>query len=115
MTIDFDSMGPVVIPNFKGGEKEISTQSYWDGTTRIMKAVLKPGASIGMHKHEGNCEIMFILEGEGTIIDDGVASPIRKGQSTYCPEGHSHSLVNSGDSDLVFCCAVPTQPRSARD
>lgn len=98
-----------VIPNFKGGEKEFRAQMFWDGTTRIMKGCLIPGASIGEHIHEGNSEILFVLSGEGTIIDDGAASPIVAGQCTYCPKGHRHSLVNTGCEDLVFYAAVPKQ------
>lgn len=96
-------------PNFKGGEKQLMAQMFFDGTTRIMHAVLEPGASIGEHKHEGNCEILFVVSGQGTIIDDGVASPIVAGQCTYCPEGHAHSLVNTGDVDLEFYATVPKQ------
>lgn len=109
MTIDFNTMDATIIPNFKGGEKEISAQMFWDGTNRIMKGSLIPGASIGEHKHETNSEILYVLSGEGTIIDDGQASPIKAGECTYCPKGHSHSLVNSGKEDLVFFAAVPNQ------
>lgn len=109
MTIDFNTMEATVIPNFKGGEKEITAQMFWDGTTRIMRGILQPGASIGEHTHDTNCEILFVLAGQGTIIDDGVPSPIAKGQCTYCPKGHSHSLVNTGTAPLEFYCAVPNQ------
>ena len=109
MTIDFNTMEATVIPNFKGGEKEISAQMFWDGTNRIMKGILIPSASIGEHQHETNSEILFVLSGEGTIIDDGVSTLITAGQCTYCPKGHSHSLVNTGTEDLVFFAAVPNQ------
>ena len=109
MIIDFNTMQPTVMENFKGGEKHLEAKMYWDGTTRIMQAKLIPGASIGIHTHEGNCEILFITKGCGTIIDDGVASPICAGQCTYCPVGHTHSLVNTSDEDLEFYAAVPKQ------
>ena len=109
MTIDFNTMQPTVMENFKGGEKHLEAKMYWDGTTRIMQAKLIPGASIGIHTHEGNCEILFVTKGSGTIIDDGVASPISAGQCTYCPVGHTHSLVNTGNEDLEFYAAVPRQ------
>lgn len=109
MTIDFNTMDWAAFPNFKGGEKELSAKMFWDGTNRIMKGKLIPGASIGLHTHETNSEILFVLEGEGTIIDDGVNSPIVSGQCTYCPKGHSHSLVNTGEADLIFFACVPNQ------
>lgn len=110
MTIDFNTMEGTLIPNFRGGEKSLDAKMFWDGTNRILQGRLVPGASIGEHKHEGNCEMIFILSGEGTIIDDGIPSPITAGQCTYCPEGHSHSLVNTGQQDLLFFAAVPAQP-----
>lgn len=109
MIIDFNRMEATDIPNFKGGEKEFNVKMFWDGTNRIMKGKLVPGASIGEHTHEENCEILFVLEGEGTIIEDGVASPLVKGECTYCPKGHTHSLINTGSEDLIFFAAVPNQ------
>lgn len=109
MTIDFNTMDFTAIPNFKGGEKELNAQMYFDGTNRILHGILVPGASIGEHKHEGNCEVLFVVKGNGTIIDDGESSPITAGQCTYCPKDHTHSLVNTGDTDLEFYAVVPKQ------
>lgn len=109
MTIDFNSMEFQALPNFKGGEKELKAQMFFDGTNRILHGILVPGASIGMHTHEDNTEIIFVIKGNGTIIDDGESSPISAGQCTYCPKGHSHSLVNTSDADLEFYAAVANQ------
>lgn len=109
MTIDFNTLPFQDFPNFKGGEGVMKSQMYWDGTTRILHAFLPVGASIGEHKHVGNCEMVFVLKGEGTIIDDGVASPAKAGQCLYCPEGHSHSLVNTGTETMEFYGVVPKQ------
>ena len=77
MTLDYHSMPFEDFPNFKGGEKKMRAQMYFDGRVRILHGILEPGASIGEHLHETNAEIMFILGGEGTMIDDGVPSPVR--------------------------------------
>ncbi len=98
-----------VIPHFKGGEKEMSAQMFFDGSNRILHGVLAPGASIGEHKHETNSEILFVVKGCGTLHDDGVATAITAGQCAYCPKGHSHMLVNTSDADLEFYAAVPEQ------
>ena len=111
MILDFTSMPTSIMENFKGGEKHLEAKMYWDGTTRIMQARLIPGASIGLHTHEGSCEIIFIISGSGTLIDDGTPTPIKAGQCNYCPEDHSHSLINTGTEDLVFYAAVPTQTK----
>ncbi|MBQ0080566.1 MAG: cupin domain-containing protein [Alistipes sp.] len=109
MIIDFNSMDVVTIDNFKGGLKQIRTQMFFDGVNRIMHGTLEAGASIGEHTHEINSEVIFILSGKGTIIEDGEAKPIVAGQCTYCPKGHRHSLVNSSSEDLDFYCVVANQ------
>ncbi|TGX80664.1 cupin domain-containing protein [Palleniella muris] len=109
MVIDFNTMEAEEFRNFKGGEKELSAKMFWDGTNRIFKGSLCPGASIGEHLHDTNSEILFVIKGEGTIIDDGIASPVKEGQCVYCPKGHSHSLVNTGEEDLIFYAAIPNQ------
>lgn len=106
MTIDFNTMEMSAFPNFKGGEKQLDAQMFFDGTNRIFRGILTPGASIGEHIHDTNCEVLFIIKGEGTIIDDGVSSSIHAGQCTYCPKGHGHSLVNTSDDDLEFYAVV---------
>jgi len=110
MIIDFPNMPVQLIPNFKGGEKEFSVQMFDDGACKIMHGVLIPGASIGLHTHELDAEILFVLNGNGTLIDDGENKPIRAGQCAYCPKGHSHSLMNTDESeDLEFYACVPKQ------
>ena len=32
-----------------------------------------------------------------------------KGDCHYCPKGHTHSLINNSDEDLVFFAVVPVQ------
>lgn len=109
MKIDFNVIEENVIPNFKGGEKEFAVRAYDDGLVRIMKGRLAPGASIGVHTHDTNSEIMFITKGRGTVIFDGEKLSLSEGDVHYCPKGHTHTLINDGDSELCFSAAVPRQ------
>ena len=52
MKLDFNDIPEQVLPHFKGGEKEYVARMFWDGSTRIMRGRLDPGASIGLHRHE---------------------------------------------------------------
>lgn len=116
MIIDFNKMDVTVLPSFKGGEKEFAANMFFDGTNRIFKGRLVPGATIGMHTHDDSCEVIFVLEGKGTIVEcePGSAvesvSPVAAGDCLYCPKGYSHSLRNTSDEgDLVFYAVVPKQ------
>lgn len=116
MILDFNEMGVTVLPNFKGGEKEFAANMFFDGTNRIFKGWLVPGATIGMHTHDDSCEVIFILEGKGTIVEKEpgaeteTVSPVSAGDCLYCPKGYSHSLQNTSDEgDLIFYAVVPKQ------
>ena len=58
---------------------------------------------------KGSCEMIFILEGEGKVLFDDTEEAVKPGMVHYCPEGHSHSLINNGSEDLVFYAVVPKQ------
>lgn len=116
MIIRFDDMQTTVLPEFKGGKKELSANMFFDGTNRAFRGRLAPGASIGVHTHDDSCEAIFILEGKGTIIEKGpedaemASSTVTAGDCLYCPKHHTHSLMNtSEEGDLVFYAFVPKQ------
>lgn len=107
MLIDFNSMEITVIPHFRGGEKEVSSEMFVDTDNKIMRGRLIPGASIGLHTHETNSEIIYILSGTGKALCDGEYEPLSAGSCHYCPKGHAHSLLNDGSEDLTFFAVVP--------
>lgn len=107
MIINFDNIPEQEMPNFKGGEKSYNMKAHDDGTNKIMLGRLEPGASIGVHTHEGNSEIIFIISGTGKVCYDGEYKPVSAGICHYCPMGHTHSLINDSQGDLVFYAVVP--------
>ena len=123
MKIRFDEMEVTVLPQFKGGEKEFAANMFFDGTNRIFKGRLVPGATIGMHTHDDSCEVIFILEGSGTMVEvapqlqdqlqahgQEIVTPVSAGDCLYCQKGHTHSLRNTAEEgDLVFYAVVPRQ------
>ena len=110
MIIRPDDIKNSVLDHFKGGEKHLEAKMFFDGTNRILThARLIPGASIGMHTHDDSCEVIFILEGCGSIIEEDTNKAVQAGDCLYCPKGGSHSLVNDSDADLVFCAVIPKQ------
>ena len=110
MIIDFLSMQEEAKPNFKGGEKEYNVKMTDVGPNKFMRGRLIPGASIGFHTHTENQEIIYALEGEGTVVDEAgnTVEMLEPGQAHYCAKDESHSLVNRGDKDLIFCAVVTT-------
>ena len=68
---------------------------------------LEPGASIGLHTHETNSEIIYILRGKGKVLFEGEYELVSAGLCHYCPQGCSHSLINDSDDNLTFFAVVP--------
>lgn len=109
MIINFDKIEEQIIPNFKGGEKETALRICDNELKRIMRGKLPNGASIGMHTHDTNSEIIFVTHGSGHIIYDGERLPLHAGECHYCPQGHTHSLINDTSDTLEFFAVVQQQ------
>ena len=109
MLLDFEKMAAMTLKNFKGGEKEFSAKMFSDDLNRIMYAHLGPGASIGLHTHEDNSEIVYALAGEAVVTCNGRKELLRAGQCHYCPKGQAHAMKNEGTEDFVCFNVVPQQ------
>ncbi len=109
MKIDFSGLTEKKIPEFNGGKGAILLKTIEKNDVKFLSARLEPGSSVGMHKHMDTCEIILILSGKGKAICDGETEMLGEGSCHFCPRGSSHTLMNVGDSDLVFVAAVPRQ------
>lgn len=68
---------------------------------------LAPGTSIGIHTHEGECEVFYILEGRGVYHDNGQARAVKPGDICICPSGECHGIANQEDTLLrVFATII---------
>ncbi|MDN5321988.1 MAG: hypothetical protein PWQ67_442 [Clostridia bacterium] len=103
-----------VIQGLKGGKGELELVHFlevdkneFNGKGRLFgKITLKPGDSIGFHKHEGDAETYYILSGEGIVDDNGTKTKVKAGDLIYTPNGESHSIENTGDVDLEFIALI---------
>ncbi|MCR5720509.1 MAG: cupin domain-containing protein [Lachnospiraceae bacterium] len=109
MIIDFNNMEEKAFPNFKGGEGDYNARMATHNENKIMKGRLEPGCSIGLHTHDTSCETIFVLSGHAYIIYDDTTEVCRAGECHHCPKGHTHSMINKGNEDLVFYAVVAEQ------
>lgn len=115
MKLEIEKIPVKHLEHFNGGEKVFMANMYVDESNKILRGVLVPGASIGYHRHEGSCEVIYILSGCGKVLynpsESGIENAIEErlvaGDCHYCPEGHFHSLINDRDEDLIFFAVVP--------
>ena len=98
--------------NKAGGKGEITiehllTPTELDGKCGMFaKVTIPPGASLGVHPHNGNTETYHIIQGEGLYNDNGKEVKIGVGTTTFCPDGEVHGIENVGDIDLIFIALI---------
>lgn len=64
------------------------------------------GASLGVHKHTGNNETYHILQGTANYTDNDKVYPVKAGDTTFCAEGNTHGIENTGNDDLIFIALI---------
>jgi quercetin dioxygenase-like cupin family protein len=58
------------------------------------------------HSHPFEHEV-FVLEGEGTILEGDTVHPIRAGDIIYVAPDEIHQFRNANEAPLKFLCLVP--------
>lgn len=85
----------------------IIDESLFGGTNTLFgRITLRPGCGVPFHQHVGNNETYYILAGEGEYQDGDKKAKVKAGYVTFCPDGSSHGLVNTGKEDLVFIALI---------
>ncbi len=67
---------------------------------------LPPGASVGLHPHNGDMEAYFFLEGRGLYTADGEEYEVEAGDVTVVDDHHEHGIRNIGDTPLRFIALI---------
>lgn len=70
------------------------------------KVTLEPGCTLGAHEHHGETETYYILSGEGMYYDNDKSYPVKAGDVTFCEDGGTHGLDNTGGTDLTFMALI---------
>ena len=100
MKIEIEKSEKKEIKEFKGGQGELLLRKFEDETCKIMRSTLTVGSTIGLHTHTDDCEILYMLSGEGYAICDGKKEELSKGVVHYCPKNSEHTVINTGDTNL---------------
>lgn len=106
MIIDFNEKEAITIPGMNGGTGTVIAKMHMSEAGKIIPGSLQPGSSIGMHKHETSDDINYVISGTGKAICDGVEEELMPGVCHVCKKGSEHSIINTGDEDLVLLTIV---------
>ncbi|OHD21849.1 MAG: cupin [Spirochaetes bacterium GWB1_59_5] len=82
----------------------IGPKDGYDGFFRVF--TVQPGGTSPYHSHDW-FHANYILEGQGNLVIEGVAQPIKAGSVAYIEGGKNHNFVNTGATPLKFICLVP--------
>ena len=106
MLIDFNGMKEMTIPGMNEGAGTMTFRMFNDDSYRIIPTAIHPGGSIGLHTQTSGDDMNFIISGTGKAICDGVEEELKPGVMHICPKGSEHSIVNTGNEDLVIITIV---------
>lgn len=106
MRIDLNEIQEITIPGMYNGTGEMSARMYMDERGKIIPTRIHPGGSIGLHDHKTSDDINYIIEGEGKAICDGQEEILTAGCCHICKKGAAHSIINTGEEDLVMLTVV---------
>ena len=106
MLIDFNEIKPMTIPGMNGGTGMMTAQMYNDDNYRIIPTTIHPGGSIGNHTQSSGDDLNYVISGTGKAVCDGIEDELKPGVMHICPRGSEHSIVNTGEDDLVMLTIV---------
>ena len=66
-----------------------------------------PNGYTPAHEHSWEHQV-YILEGEGTVLDGDQRRPFKRGDVVFVPPGAKHQFTNTGDTTAQFLCLIPS-------
>lgn len=106
MLINFNKIQEMTMPGMNGGTGMMSARMFMNEKGKIIPTTIHPGGSIGLHTQKTSDDINYILSGTGKAICDGQEEILTAGCCHICPKGSQHSIINTGDNDLVMLTVV---------
>lgn len=100
------------IEGLKDGKGYVTVINFFEiedflGKGRLYgKSIIKPGHSIGYHKHEGDQEAYFILKGKALYNENGNETILEPGDLAICRDGEYHSIESAGEEDLEYIMLI---------
>lgn len=106
MRIDFNEIEQMTIPGMNNGTGTMTAKMSDDENYRIIHTSIHPGGSIGTHAQNSGDDMNYILAGKGKAICNGMEEELEAGVMHICPKESEHSIINTGEDDLVMLTIV---------
>lgn len=106
MLVNFNDIEARTVPGMNGGTGEMTAKIYMNENCKIIPCVIHEGGSIGLHAHTTSDDINYVISGMGKAICDKVEEELVAGTCHICPKSSEHSIINTGNEDLVLLTVV---------
>jgi len=96
----------------RGGIGSVTVQHFFKKeeitarTRMCSRLILPPGASIGLHKHEGEDELFVVTRGKGLIDDGQTREQVQAGDAILTGKGEAHAVINNGLEPLEIIAVI---------
>lgn len=109
MHLNFKDFEVTVMKNMRGGKNEVYIRKspyVLDNMKMYAQITIPSGASIGMHSHEEDEEVITVISGKGVLKINEDSYEIKKGDISLTKKGHFHSIENNEEEDLVLLAVI---------
>ncbi len=66
---------------------------------------VQPGQTVRpAHSHPNGEEVIYIIQGSGRVMIEGLVEPVHEGCAVLFPQGSVHMLQNSGNVEMKVAC-----------
>lgn len=86
----------------------LEQQDYESYARMIAKILLKPNCSIGYHQHCGEEEVITVLQGQATYVENGKTYILNEGDTCVLHNGESHGIANETNENLWLYAIILT-------
>ena len=107
-----DEMVTQQIEKMRGGQGTVTVKNLLNPDEMLGKGrlfaqnTLPPGASIGLHRHQGDIEVYYVLSGSGVYRNNDQSFAVGPGDLTQVDDQNLHSIENTGDVPLVLIALI---------
>ncbi|HRT68769.1 MAG TPA: cupin domain-containing protein [Bacilli bacterium] len=109
MITNFDHNKEQKVLNMRGGEGYVWIEKLEPCLAHMKmyaKITIPAGSSIGLHVHEADEEVVYVLSGKGEVTMGSTKKLIDEGTVNITKQNESHSIKNIFSEDLVLLAVI---------
>tara|TARA_B100001287_G_scaffold255210_1_gene239155 strand:- start:836 stop:1168 length:333 start_codon:yes stop_codon:yes gene_type:complete len=99
--VDIKDIGGYVA---KEDDRYVVKDNPFGNTLILSSTFLQAGKETSGHKHQGQEEVYFFVDGEGEMTIDDNRFPVKQGDVVCIEDGEFHRVHNTSDFGLYFVC-----------